>query len=103
MSTIHSEHGTLMKEQVANYTENGYLLLKGVLQPEEAVELRREAHELIERLRRQRSIDATWGSARMVQGERRLNCCTATTSSFRAQCSPACSPTHDWWIPSQTS
>ncbi len=67
MSVTRTSGGTLTDEQIARYGENGYLLLKGVLKPEEAAELRREAHELIERLSRHQAVDATWKSARMGQ------------------------------------
>jgi ectoine hydroxylase-related dioxygenase (phytanoyl-CoA dioxygenase family) len=58
----------LTEEQVAFYHENGYLLVKGLLTPDEATAYRRECHELADRLSRQREIDATWGSARAVAG-----------------------------------
>jgi ectoine hydroxylase-related dioxygenase (phytanoyl-CoA dioxygenase family) len=54
----------LTTEQVEFYNENGYLLVSGVFSAEEAAGLRRETHELAERLQKIRSIDATWGSAR---------------------------------------
>jgi len=56
----------LSDEQVQQYEDQGYLLLKGVLSRDEAAEFRREAHELMERLTRNQNIDATWGSAREV-------------------------------------
>jgi phytanoyl-CoA hydroxylase len=56
----------LTDQQVAHYENQGYLLLKGVFDRAEAAELRREAHELMERLLRFQEIDATWGSARDV-------------------------------------
>jgi phytanoyl-CoA hydroxylase len=56
----------LTDEQIAHYQEQGYLLLKGAFSRAEAAELRREAHELMERLTRHQEIDATWGSAREV-------------------------------------
>lgn len=54
----------LTSEQLAFYHENGYLLVKGLLTGEEALAYRAECHALADRLGRQQSIDATWGSAR---------------------------------------
>jgi len=54
----------LTQEQKAFYDENGYILVKGLLSPEQAAEYRRESHLLAARLMERRSIDATWGSAR---------------------------------------
>jgi ectoine hydroxylase-related dioxygenase (phytanoyl-CoA dioxygenase family) len=54
----------LTSEQIGFYRENGYLLVKGLLSKDEAAVLRAECHALAERLSSQRSIDATWGSAR---------------------------------------
>ena len=42
----------LTEEQVEQYQEHGYLVLKGLFSPEEAADFRREAHDLIERLLR---------------------------------------------------
>jgi len=67
----------LSDEQVEYYQQQGYLLLKGLLSRDEAAELRREAHELMERLTRNQAIDATWGSARKVdeaQATKLLHC-----------------------------
>jgi phytanoyl-CoA hydroxylase len=57
----------LSEEQVAFYRDNGYVLVKGLLNREEAAALRQESHDLAERLMRHRSIDATWGSAAEMQ------------------------------------
>src|ERR1044071_1562995 len=54
----------LTPEQLGFYQENGYLLFKGLLSPDEAALYRRECHALAERLSAIRNIDATWGSAR---------------------------------------
>jgi phytanoyl-CoA hydroxylase len=54
----------LTSEQIAFYQANGYLLVKGLISKTESAILRAEAHSLIERLGSQRSVDATWGSAR---------------------------------------
>jgi len=55
---------SLSSKQLDFYQDNGYLLVEGLLKPEEAAELRRECHELAERLSQKENIDATWGSAR---------------------------------------
>jgi ectoine hydroxylase-related dioxygenase (phytanoyl-CoA dioxygenase family) len=57
----------LTPEQMDFYNENGYLLVEGLLSPEEAATLRRETHDLAARLQRHRDIDATWGSARELK------------------------------------
>ena len=54
----------LTPEQKAFYEENGYVLVKGLLSPEEAADYRTECHNLAARLMERKSIDATWGSAR---------------------------------------
>jgi len=56
----------LSQDQVAFYRQNGYVLVPGLLSAEEAATLRRECHELAERLSRHQNIDATWGSARQA-------------------------------------
>lgn len=58
----------LTPEQVQFYQENGYLLVKGMFSREEAAQFRQEAHDLIERLRKIREVEATWGSARALTG-----------------------------------
>lgn len=58
----------LTDEQKAFYAENGYVLVPGLLTPDEAAAYRRETHELMERLSAIRSIDATWGSAKDIAG-----------------------------------
>jgi len=59
----------LTKEQRDFYHANGYLLVEGLLTPEEAAEYRRECHALAQRLSAQQNIDATWGSARAAVAE----------------------------------
>jgi len=59
---------TLTPDQLASYHENGYLLVEGLLDQDEAAALRRESHALIERLAARTEIDATWGSARELAG-----------------------------------
>jgi ectoine hydroxylase-related dioxygenase (phytanoyl-CoA dioxygenase family) len=56
----------LSAQQVAFYRENGYLLVPGLLSPEEAASYRAECHALIERLEKVRDVEATWGSARQL-------------------------------------
>lgn len=46
------------------YKENGYLLVEGLLSPQEAQVLHQECHALAERLAERKNIDATWESAR---------------------------------------
>src|SRR5213082_1122402 len=59
----------LTPEQLSFYHDNGYLLVKGLLTPEEAALYRRECHALAERLSAVRNLDATWGSAREAVAE----------------------------------
>ena len=54
----------LTPEELAFYRENGYILVKGLLNAEEAATLRQECHDLAERLSIHKNMDATWGSAR---------------------------------------
>lgn len=54
----------LTPEELASFHENGYLLVRGLLSPEDAEEYRSESHALAARLSAQGNIDATWGSAR---------------------------------------
>jgi phytanoyl-CoA hydroxylase len=56
----------LTNEQKKFYEENGYVVVQGLLTPEEAANYRQEAHDLAERLSAVRSINATWGSANEV-------------------------------------
>jgi phytanoyl-CoA hydroxylase len=59
----------LSDSQRAFYEENGYLLVKGLLTPDEAGMYRNECHALAERLQQLRDIEATWGSAREGAGK----------------------------------
>lgn len=54
----------LDSDQIAFYRDNGYILVKGLLSPEEAACYRRECHELAQRLSQIENVDATWPSAR---------------------------------------
>jgi phytanoyl-CoA hydroxylase len=58
----------LTTEQLAFYHDNGYLLVQGLLSREEAEALRRECHQLAERLATKYNTDPTWGSARELGG-----------------------------------
>lgn len=58
----------LTEEQKAFYRENGYVLVPGLLTPEEAAAYRQEEHDLMARLSALRNINATWGSAKDIAG-----------------------------------
>lgn len=58
----------LTSEQIAFYRENGYVVVPGLLSPEEAAAYRQETHDLMARLAAIRNIDATWGSAKDIAG-----------------------------------
>lgn len=77
MTTAPTQRYALTDEQVATYQRDGYLHLRGVFGPEDAAQLRRESHDLMERLARRQSIDATWQSARAttMQADTRLLHC----------------------------
>lgn len=55
------------ESETAFYQENGYVLVKGLLDKDEAASYREESHALIERLNR--DVDPTWGSARQLTGD----------------------------------
>jgi len=69
----------LSPDQVAFYAENGYVLAAGVFSAEEAAHLRRESHDLIERLLRAQTENVSvegWGSgAKVTDLPRQLLCC----------------------------
>lgn len=56
----------LTEEQKQFFADNGYVLVPGLLKPDEAAMYRQETHDLAARLSARRSIDATWGSAKQV-------------------------------------
>jgi len=56
----------LTQEQLDFYRANGYLHVKGLFSKEEAAAFRQEAHDLIERLRKTKDVEATWESAKEV-------------------------------------
>ena len=64
----------LNKEQHAFYRENGYLLVEGLLNREEASALRGACHDLAARLSAHKDIDATWGSAKSERQTSLLHC-----------------------------
>ena len=59
----------LTTEQSDFYSENGYVLVCGLLTPEEAALYRQESHDLADRLCKHESMDATWGAARAAVAE----------------------------------
>ncbi|HZS92106.1 MAG TPA: phytanoyl-CoA dioxygenase family protein [Chloroflexota bacterium] len=54
----------LTAEQIAFYSDNGYLLVEGLLSRAEAAMLREECHQLAARLAALYNTEATWASAR---------------------------------------
>ena len=58
----------LTVKEKAFYQKNGYVHVKGLLTPEEAAFYRQETRCMMERLSALRNIDATWGSARDIEG-----------------------------------
>jgi len=56
----------LTEEQKQFYAENGYVLVRGLLSPDEAAAYRQETHDLAQRLSATRDIGAGWGSAKEV-------------------------------------
>ena len=58
----------LTDEQRAFYQENGYVLVPGLLSPDEAAMYCQEVHDIAARLSAIRNIDATWGSATEAGG-----------------------------------
>lgn len=52
----------LSPAQITDYEENGYLLVKGLLDARQAADYRKECHDLARRLTS--DVDPTWGSAR---------------------------------------
>lgn len=65
----------LTQDQINFYQENGYLLVKGLLSKDEAAFYRSLSHALIDRLSQQRSVEATWGSAKELAKETKLHHC----------------------------
>jgi phytanoyl-CoA hydroxylase len=59
------------EEQRRFYEENGFLLVKGVLPPDECAARRQELHDLAARLRAKRDINATWRGSHLSEEERK--------------------------------
>lgn len=74
----------LSSEQIAGYRNDGYIVLRGVFPRAEMAQLRAEAHALIERLTRQRDVDATWGSARGLGDGRRTQLLHCHDTQFQS-------------------
>ena len=59
----------LSDEQKEFYAENGYVLVPGLLTPNEAASYRQEIHDLMDRLSAIRNVDlGGWGSAKEISG-----------------------------------
>jgi phytanoyl-CoA hydroxylase len=56
----------LTDEQKQFYSENGYVVVRGLLTPEDAAGYRDEVHGIIRRLSLVHDINSTWGSAKTV-------------------------------------
>ncbi len=56
----------LTDDQKTFYRKNGYVVVRGLLTPQEAAAYRQEAHDLAARLSARRNINSTWGSADAV-------------------------------------
>lgn len=56
----------LTPEQKEFYDENGYIVIQGLLTPEEAAMYRSETHAMMERIGQYRENNATWGSASTI-------------------------------------
>ena len=65
----------LTDEQKTFYADNGYVLVKGLLTPQEAAAYRQESHDLIERLSARRDTEATWGSAKSEAQQTKIHLC----------------------------
>lgn len=58
-----------LRAAAGRYQRDGFILVRGLLSAAEATELRRECHDLAERLARKGDLDATWDSARAAVAE----------------------------------
>jgi ectoine hydroxylase-related dioxygenase (phytanoyl-CoA dioxygenase family) len=64
----------LSDEQKAFYAENGYVVVPGLLTPEEAESYRQEVHDLMNRLSAIRNVDlGGWGSAKEISNGLQLS------------------------------
>ncbi|PQV65290.1 Ectoine hydroxylase-related dioxygenase, phytanoyl-CoA dioxygenase (PhyH) family [Abditibacterium utsteinense] len=59
----------LNPQQIEFFQENGFLLVEGLLSPEEAAHYRLAAHDLAARIYADGQKDATWASAKSVSGQ----------------------------------
>lgn len=66
----------LSQDQLASYQENGYVLVKGLLDPAEAKVYREECHDLARRLSPELASDKTWSGARTIAGSKTLTSIT---------------------------
>ena len=58
----------LTEDQLQDYEKNGFILVKGLLEPDEAAQMRQESHDLLARLTD--AQDATWkSSAALADGK----------------------------------
>lgn len=77
---INSNHAyNLTREEVEQYLADGFVLVKGVLRRDEALELRKESNDLFERIRKSGNLNAVfsgWNSATQVyKGDTQLLHC----------------------------
>jgi phytanoyl-CoA hydroxylase len=64
----------LSDEQKAFYAENGYVVVPGLLTPEEAGSYRQEVHDLMDRLSAVQNVDlGGWGSAKEISNGLKLS------------------------------
>jgi ectoine hydroxylase-related dioxygenase (phytanoyl-CoA dioxygenase family) len=61
---------SLNSDQLRFYSDNGYILIKGLLPRDEAASLRDECHGLTERLSKTHDTDATWAGAMAMVAEK---------------------------------
>lgn len=54
----------ISQQQIDQYHNDGYLVVRGLLSREEAEQYRRASHDLVERLSRTANLDAAWGSGK---------------------------------------
>jgi len=60
----------LSQKDVDFYADQGYLFCPGILTPQEAANLRKESHDLADRLSKKGNIDATWSGAKAMVAEK---------------------------------
>ena len=54
----------ISQQQIDQYHNDGYLVVRGLLSREEAEQYRQASHDLVERLSRTANLDAAWGSGK---------------------------------------